>query len=245
MPVRPWKYPGGVGWRMEHVRDPSSHRNDKSLDEASEHVKPEIESLLFVGSHPSAMASCSGDKTSLHRQDQKRWLGQIRHVMDLRRSGVNGLTHVTPKVILPRVKDFAISVVDLLVASDKSNLSGIGFGCIDYSNAFHTLTVREHEDGHLGAPAESPRSALPPPVSCCGSAFQHVWSVNVPVRGAQSSNVCGRPCVDFSQDRLSDDGLSLILLLFWAAMGANLPWEKGTYCQCIDWTTPRFQCSLY
>ena len=46
--------------------------------------------------------------------------------------------------------------------------------------------------------------------------------------------------------------LSVVLLLLWAAMGANLSWRKGTYGQCIDWIgttfsgppTPRFQCSV-
>ena len=50
------------------------------------------------------------------------------------------------KVILPRAKDFAISVVDLRVASEKSNLSGKDLGCVDFTAAFHSLAVREHEE---------------------------------------------------------------------------------------------------
>ena len=35
------------------------------------------------------------------------------------------------------------------MASDKSNLSGLYVGCIDLTDAFHTLTVHEHEEGPL------------------------------------------------------------------------------------------------
>ena len=74
---------------------------------------------------------------------------KIRFVIDLRRFGVKGLTHVAQKVILARVKDLAISIVDFLVASDKSKPSVIDLGYIDFTNTLHTLTVREHEEGYL------------------------------------------------------------------------------------------------
>ena len=95
-----------------------------------------------MGSHPTAMASCRGDKTGLHCQDQKRSLGRNppRHrPSPLRRQR----GHSRPKkVILPRVMDFAISVVGLLVPSEKSNPSGIELGCIDFTDVFHTLGRR-------------------------------------------------------------------------------------------------------
>ena len=111
--------------------DPSSHRNHESLEEASEHVKPEIERLLSKSNvrrwpsweairlrWPRAMAT----KLACIAKTKRGGSVKIRLVIDRRRSGVNGLTHVPRKVILPRVKDFAISVVDLLVASDKSKI---------------------------------------------------------------------------------------------------------------------------
>ena len=98
---------------------------------------------------------------------------------------------------MPRVKDFAISNVDFLVASDKSNLSGIDLGCIDFTGAFHTFTVREHEDGRLALQIDCvwyTYRVIPLGLASSFDSSLTCGSVNVPVRGGQSPNICGRPC---------------------------------------------------
>ena len=93
-----------------------------------------------MGSLPTTMASCCGDKTGLHRSGPKEtaWSKSVSSLTFAARASTVSLT------ILPQVKDFVISVVDLLVASDKSNPSGNHLGCID-------LTFREHEEGCLAS----------------------------------------------------------------------------------------------
>ena len=124
------------------------------------------------------MASCCGDKTGLHCQDQKQMA---------RSKSASSLTFAA-RASLPtrsRSRTFAILVVDLLVVFDKSNQSGIDLGCIDFTGAFHTLPVLEHEEGHLAFLFAS--CAALPPVPFCGGAFQQVSHVLVSQCSSPSS----------------------------------------------------------
>ena len=78
------------------------------------------------------------------------WLVKFHLIIRLRRSGVNGLTLVSQRSILPQVTDLCVSIVDLLLASDGSVLSDIDLGNIDF-----TLAQPEQEKRHLASQAHN------------------------------------------------------------------------------------------
>ena len=92
---RPWKHPDCVGWPMEHVGT-QNHRNCKSLEEgvgtcqARNYVRkrPSWEAIRLRW--PRAVAT----KLACIVETRRDGPVKIRLVMDFRRSGVNGLTHV-------------------------------------------------------------------------------------------------------------------------------------------------------
>ena len=102
VPVRPWK--------RSTLRPIIPPEPQKSPEEASEHVRkcPSWEAIRLRW--PRAVATNLACIVKTKRDDSVK----IRLVIDLRRSGVNGLTPVPRKVILPQVKDFAVLVVDPL-----------------------------------------------------------------------------------------------------------------------------------
>ena len=77
--------------------------------------------VVFVGRIQLRWLRAVATKLACIVKTQRDGLVKIRFVIDLHRSGVTGLTHLPQKVILPRVKDFAISVVDIFLTSDQSN----------------------------------------------------------------------------------------------------------------------------
>ena len=173
--------------------DPSTHRNNKSLAEASEHVKPEIERLLsksYVRRWPSWEAirlrwpRAMATKLACIAKTKRDGSAKIRLVIDLPRSGVNGLAHVPQKVILPRVKDFAISIVDSLRRPTSQKCQAWTWAAstsllpsIPSQFARRKRVTRLSRSTAVGTPTTSSRSALPP-VPSCGCAFQQlslVW----------------------------------------------------------------------
>ena len=94
-------------WLMERV--PSSHRNYKSLEEVSDHVKSDVECLVNkndVRTRPSWEAirrqwlRAVATKLSCILTTRRDGSVKIRLIIDLRRSGVSGFTHVPQRVIL-------------------------------------------------------------------------------------------------------------------------------------------------
>lgn len=68
---------------------------------------------------------------------------KLRLVVDTRRSGVNGLAHITERVVLPRISD--IARIWHKVLEPNSGRCGVEFFSADFSNAFNKLKLREDE----------------------------------------------------------------------------------------------------
>ena len=161
---------------------------------------------------------------------------------------------------MPRVEDFAISVVDLFLASDKSNPSGVHLGCIDFTGAFRALTSQFASRKRVtwlsrstasGTPTESSRLALPP-VPICWAPFQqfsHVWvSQCSSPRSSESKRVWTTLRGSFK------DRLSAGVFYRSCSCASGQPWgepvlEERQVCR-LDMhhdhrpPTPRFQCSV-
>ena len=111
-----------------------------------------------MGSHPTTMASCCGDKNWLASCETKRdGSVKIRLLIDLGRLGVNGLTRVPQK--------------DLGCTTSLTPSTLPQFASTKRVIWLSTSTAS-------GAPTESRRSALPP-VPCCGSVVQQFSHVRV------------------------------------------------------------------
>ena len=68
---------------------------------------------------------------------------KARLVTDLRRSGGNGRLKIRERVVLPRVLDLVFFALRLLEVWEDVSL--LDLAAIDFTDAFHTLWLREEE----------------------------------------------------------------------------------------------------
>ena len=145
VPVRPWKHPDCVEWSVARW-DPTATTSHSRKRWNMSSPKMSVYSARTASTGGLRGNPSDFDGLVLWRQN---WLASLDQKKMAQSKSASSSTFAAQQVILPRVKDIAISVVDLLVASDKSNPSGIDLGWIDFTDAFHTLAVREHKEGHL------------------------------------------------------------------------------------------------
>ena len=72
---------------------------------------------------------------------------KVRFIVDMLRSGVNSLSSVGERIVLPRGSDLVKSALDLW--QECQGCEGVGFLVIDISDAFLNLHVSEAERGYL------------------------------------------------------------------------------------------------
>ena len=65
---------------------------------------------------------------------------KVRIIVDMRRSGINGMMKVFERVVLPRVSDVASALKELLKHARVGETPE--FYIIDFSDAFYTLKLQ-------------------------------------------------------------------------------------------------------
>ena len=216
------------GGSTEHGGTLPSHRNNKlSVFSAGLRGKP---------SDYDGLVLWRQDRLASQRSKRDGSV-KIRLVIDLRRTGVNGLTHVTQKVTLPRVKDFAISVVTSLwrptsriceASTCAASSSLMPSRPSQFASTKRVFCLPDrlrlvHLQSHPVRPCL--QSLV---VGASFSSSLTSGSANVPAGGARIPWVSQGP-------PLRGRVLSVMLLLLWAVMGANLSWRKGKCGQCTCW----------
>ena len=86
---------------------------------------------------------------------------KVRLVVDCRRSGVNGKMHIRERVVLPRVSDVAMSLQKLLDLNSHYPSFHPELMSADFSEAFHTCTLREDERKFVIVKGLSNQDGLP------------------------------------------------------------------------------------
>ena len=129
-----------------------SARNYKSFEEAGAKGQAEFDRLVECG---RATKKSSWDEVVHHVGQgakltklacvikQKEGTEKVRLVVDMHRSGINGLMMLRERVILPRISDVAESVHALFLKNGRS--SNIEFFISDFKDAFYTFPLRASE----------------------------------------------------------------------------------------------------
>ena len=174
---------------------------------------------------------------------------KLRFVVDLRRSGVNGEAEIPERVVLPRILDFANSIIDLL--ETKKVNDDIELFVLDFADAFYTIWLREKDRGSLvfkvtGGWAVFNRF-------CFGMAGAPLVWGRVAASACRIGQACftprelrlqcyvDDPAVAVAGSRKERNRLVGMLLLLWSALGAGLSWGKGARGTQVPWIGASFQ----
>ena len=129
-----------------------SAKNYKSFKEAGAKGQAELDRLVECGRATkvtswSEVVQQVGEGAKLTKLaciiKQKEGAEKVRLVVDMRRSGINGLMMLRERVILPRVSDVAESVHALFLKNGRSD--DMEFFISDFKDAFYTLPRRLSE----------------------------------------------------------------------------------------------------
>jgi len=182
---------------------------------------------------------------------------KLRFVVDLRRSGVNGEAEIPERVVLPRVIDFANSIVNLQeVQVNRTSAQDhppkeVELLTLDFADAFYTLWLRPSDRGSLVFQVADGWAVFNR--LCFGMAGAPlIWG-----RLAAAACRLGQACFKADELRIQcyvDDPaiallgspqernrLIIILLLFWSALGLFLSWEKGSRGMSVPWIGVTFK----
>jgi len=247
--------------------DPTLHTNYKSFDvEGGVHSNTEVARIKqrnFIEvfrdwatvkmQWPLARAS----KVALIIKERVDKSLKLRFVVDLRRSGVNGEAEVPERVVLPRVIDFANSIVNLqevqvrATAAHHHSAKEVELLTLDFADAFYTLWLRPSDRGSLVFKVADGWAVFNR--LCFGMAGAPlIWG-----RLAAAACRLGQSCFQPEELRLQcyvDDPaiavlgsqqernrLIIILLLLWSALGLALSWEKGSRGTSVPWIGVNFK----
>jgi len=247
--------------------DPTLHTNYKSFDvDGGVHSKTEVARIKqrnFIEvfrdwatvkmQWPLARAS----KVALIIKERVDKSLKLRFVVDLRRSGVNGEAEIPERVVLPRVIDFANSIVNLQeVQVSRTSAQDyppkeVELLTLDFADAFYTLWLRPSDRGSLVFQVADGWAVFNR--LCFGMAGAPlIWG-----RLAAAACRLGQACFQPDELRLQcyvDDPaiavlgsqqernrLIIILLLLWSALGLALSWEKGSRGTSVPWIGVTFR----
>ena len=190
---------------------------------------------------------------------------KVRFIIDLLRSGVNGLCKVPQRVVLPRVQDVAEDVLDLLECqynpwlwqADASGMEDLGveMGCVDFTDAFYTLHACENEQGYFAFVVDLvwhiftriPFGLVSAPL---------LWA-RVAASACRLAQCMFRPHELRLQCYVDDPAFAVagpaavrrhlvgLLLLFWSILGLKLSWAKGSFGTDIEWIGVRMRLARY
>jgi len=238
---------------------PHAHRNYKSYYVSEGvHSATEVERIKsrgfievlaewtsVIARWPSAQAS----KVALIIKERADRSLKLRFVVDLLRSGINGEADIPERVVLPRVSDFANSVVDLLAYPADADKS-VELFTMDFTDAFYTLWLREADRGSLVFRVAEGWAVFRR--LCFGMAGAPLIWGRLAASACRLGQACFRPEELRLQCYVDDpasavrgsaatrDRLIAILLLLWCAMGFGLSWEKGARGSSVPWIGATF-----
>ena len=175
---------------------------------------------------------------------------KLRLVVDTRRSGVNGLTHIRERVVLPRISDVARIWQKLLELNNGQ--CDVEFFSADFSNAFNTLRLKDGERQFAvfkGLPDEMGRNryyvskvvvfglAAGPLLwgRLCGAAMRLAQAMAHP-RESEVATFVDDPVVVVAGQTVAQRSWSMIrYAALWMALGMEVAWHKADRGQQITW----------
>ena len=170
---------------------------------------------------------------------------KLRLIVDLRRSGVNGITVVPQRVVLPRLKDAVESCLDLGEAEPEPSTDDIEIVIADFADAYCHLRADEREWEYLWGRSDGKwllyvmlcfGLAGAPLVWCRLAAFlgRIAQALLLPEEGRLQIYIDDPLLLLRGPKEIRDLNIASVLLL-WAAMGGQLSWQKASRGNPATW----------
>ena len=181
-------------------------------------------------------------------KDRSDGTKKVRFIMDALRSGVNGLTSASERIVLPRSCDLVESVIDLLEENQhraKHDDFGVEILIADFVDAFLTLPLMEQERGYAVVTNNKEWFAYTSVPFGIGTA-PLIWG-RVSAFLSRLGQSVFRPWEGRIQCYVDDPGVGLagferertraaaLLLLFWGSIGSDIAWKKATLSSRQTW----------
>ena len=226
-------------------------KNYKSFDEAGDFAKEELHRLLEEGhlKHIGNWKTTKGKwkealatKLAVLVKEKEDGSVKTRFIVDMRRSGVNGIVKVYERIVLPRGTDLVNSVLDLW----EHCSSQIELCVIDVTDAFLNLKVDEEESAYVivtdnlgqyycysGVPFGLASAPLlwGRVAAWLGRAAQ---AIAEPQKARLQIYVDDPVIAVAGSKDVRDHSLALILV-FWISCGARLAWKKAALGPTVKW----------
>ena len=237
-------------------------QNYKSFQEAGPKAELELDRLVADG-RAELVASWQEvtDAVGPHAKltklaciiKQRGDVEKVRLLVDMRRSGINGLMDLRERIVLPRISDVADSLRHI-VRDPRNRGCTPEFMIADFSDAFYTLEVHPDERGYIVVKGSKGFFLLK--VICFGLACGPVlWG-----RVAAAIMRLGQAATRDPEGRVQcfvDDPLMIAMgkvrrdrtlvfaryTLFWTCLGFQLAWHKTVRGIHVDWIGVSLQLS--
>ena len=175
--------------------------------------------------------------------------GEVKYrlVVDCRRSGVNGLSSVRERVILPKMTDFVKSAHHLLTVVDPHSMDEMELFSADFKDAFHMLPLRQDERQYVVYKNGKGQYHVAKVVVFGLSAGPLLWGrlASAAMRLAQATAIDG----EIAMACYVDDPLLAVMgataeqrlwsfcrcTLLWQSLGLEMSWKKSSRGKMVQW----------
>ena len=175
--------------------------------------------------------------------------GELKHrlVVDCRRSGVNGLSSVRERVILPKMTDFVKSVQHQLRVTPEGTGDELELFSADFKDAFHMLPLKQSERKYVVYKNGRGQYHVAKVVVFGLSAGPLLWGrlASAAMRLAQAMSRDGEVALACYVDdplmavmgRSAECRLKTFIkcTLLWQALGLEMSWKKSCRGKSVQW----------
>ncbi|CAE8637383.1 unnamed protein product, partial [Polarella glacialis] len=174
---------------------------------------------------------------------------KVRLVADLRRSGCNEFVSASERIVLPRPSEAVEDITALSEALEEGE--EVWLGVADFAGAFHTWALHPSERKFVVVRHPKKGYVVYDTVLFGGAGCLLVWG-----RGAAFLGRAGQSLFECDELRIEvyvDEPLiairgtereatrkMLTLLLFWAAFGPDIAWNKASFGRSATWIGAKF-----
>ena len=238
------------------------HKNYKSFAEEAAAADEDLERIVSEGfaekfESAAAVVQRFGDfipaKVAVQAELRKDGSKKIRLIVDMRRSGTNGRITLRERLVLPRMSDYAESVLDLLEEHLGEHMKEFSteLFVIDFSDAFYTMHLAEEDRKHVVI--KGTRSWFVFKCVAFGLACGPVLWGRLAAAGGRLAQAVFAPTELRFQTYVDDPAgavwartreertiLITIFLLTFQVMGFKFSWKKGQRGRKVDWIGGEF-----
>lgn len=227
-------------------------QNYKSFAENSKYAELEFQRLLEekhvekLGTWDKVKArwkDAMATKIALLIKEKADATVKVRFVVDMLRSGINGLTKMAERIVLPRGEDLIESILDLWETSQPCD--SVELMVVDFVDAFFNLQINEDERGYVTVTDNKDYyvyKGLAFGLSCAPLLWGRVaaWlgrsaqAVSPPQRLRCQIYVDDPVIATIGTPQERIRALARVLLL-WLTLGARLAWPKASLGTSVQW----------